>query len=202
MARTRAAGRPSRAGAYPAPQSRKIGMKPARAIGALAVFALVMACVPHTTKPAPDPQYSLNVRLFPVERRIEVDGAFDGAPADKARDELTLLFAQRFTELEVDVVAPSTSAGPAVAERIQSSKPSVAGERGDAKWRVRPAHPIPAGERIKLRFTARGLGDTAFLYYVGPEVAFATGWGDSWYPRFEREGEGVGDLTVHVPAGW
>jgi len=179
-------------------------MKRVRAICALTVLGLAIACVPRTTKPAPDSQYSLNVRLFPMERRIEVGGAFDGPATDSTRDELTLLLGQRFTELSVDIVAPSSSAGTAQAERIPSPKTgSVAGERnGDVKWRVKPMRPIPAGERVKLRFSARGSGDTAFLYYVGPEVAFATGWGDTWYPRFEHQGEGVGDLTVQVPVGW
>ncbi|HEV8216121.1 MAG TPA: M1 family aminopeptidase [Gemmatimonadaceae bacterium] len=144
------------------------------------------------------------MRLFPAERRIEVSGAFDGAAADRSRDELTLLLGARFADLSVDVVAPSASAGPAVVEHIPSSqKPRVEGESADEKWRVRPTHPIPAGEPVKLRFSARGTGETAFLYHIGPDVAFATGWGDAWYPRIDREGaERAGELTVRVPAGW
>src|SRR5262249_32535025 len=45
-------------------------------------------------------------------------------------------------------------------------------------------------------------GDTAFLYYIGPEVAFASGWGDSWYPDINRSGKATGDLTIQLPAGW
>lgn len=179
-------------------------MKPVRVFCAAAAAGLGLACVPHISKPAPDRQYSLDVRLSPAEGRIEVSGAFDGAAADRSRDELTLLLGKRFADLSVDVVEPSASAGPAVVERVPlSQKPRVEGESADEKWRVKPTHPIPAGERVKLRFSARGTGETAFLYHVGPEVAFATGWGDAWYPRIEHEGgEGVGDLTVHVPTGW
>lgn len=179
-------------------------MKRVHLFCAAAAVGLGLACVPHASKPVPDRQYSLDVRLFPAERRIEVSGAFGGAAADRTRDELTLRLAERFAELSVDVVAPSVSAGAAVVERIPSSQgPRVEGERADVKWRVRPTHPIPAGERVTLRFSARGTGETAFLYHVGPEVAFATGWGDPWYPRIQGEdAEGAGDLTVRVPAGW
>jgi aminopeptidase N len=41
------------------------------------------------------------------------------------------------------------------------------------------------------------------LYYVGPEVAFASGWGDRWYPTVEGVwGLGTGAITVRAPRGW
>lgn len=41
------------------------------------------------------------------------------------------------------------------------------------------------------------------MYYVGPEVAFASAWGTDWYPIVQHGLEkGTGSLTVVVPAGW
>jgi aminopeptidase N len=107
------------------------------------------------------------------------------------------------SDLQVEVLEPAVSAGPVALERVGQPAERVAGERGNATWTVRPRHVIPAGQSVTLRFSAHGSGEVGFLRYVGPEVAFGTGWGDAWYPIVEGAGgKGTGELTVQVPPQW
>jgi hypothetical protein len=169
------------------------------------VGSSLAACVTRIGTATPEQKrYSLTARVFPTEQRIDVSGVFNGIAAQRDRDELTLLLGDRFDSLRIEIIRPAASAGPASVERVGERKAvRVAGESDAVRWRIRPLHPIAAGEPLTLRFSARGSGETGFLYHVGPDVAFATGWGDPWYPKIEGDdGDGVGDLTVQVPKGW
>lgn len=106
--------------------------------------------------------------------------------------------------MRVEIVEPSISAGAAALEQVADGpRERVEGERSDATWVLRPQRPIPPGESALVRFTYEGSGEAGFLYYVGPEIAFASGWGDSWYPVIDGiSGKATGELTVEVPDGW
>src|SRR5262249_7177216 len=107
-------------------------------------------------------------------------------------------------DFHAEVVTPSGSSGPMAAERVSAQAQRVEGERSrNTKWVLKPDRAIPANAPVTLRFSYVADGSTAFLFHVGPEVAFATGWGDPWYPMVEGVGgQGTGEITVHAPDGW
>ena len=148
-------------------------------------------------------QYSLAVRLEPEARRIDVSGTVRLPAVDSARSQLRIGLSERMDSLHVDMITP-TGLGPTTLERDTTGLGAarVEGESRDAHWILRPRNPIPRGEPVTLRFSYRGKGDAAFLYYVGPEVAVASGWGDSWYPDIKGSSKATGDLTIQLPAGW
>ena len=175
---------------------------------ALPLFVLAcLGCAPPQVAPAVrtarGPEYSLAVQLRPEARRIDVSGTMRLPSADSARRALRIGLSERMDSLQVEVVAPA-GVGATTLERdtTGSGAARVAGERRDAHWILRTRHEIPKGEPVTLCFSYRGKGDAAFLYYVGPEVAFASGWGDSWYPVVDGSGKATGDLTIRLPAGW
>jgi len=170
-----------------------------------AALLATAGCVPPPGRPAPRaPDYSLAVRVLPAERRLEVTGTLHLPPADTAREALRLRLSERMDELRVEVLEPAESTGPARLERAsgEARAERVPGERRNAEWVLRPARPIPPRQPVSLRFSYRGSGEAALLHYVGPEVAFASGWGDFWYPVVGATDGGTGELTVQVPAGW
>ncbi len=141
------------------------------------------------------PDYSLAVRVLPDDRRLEISGTMRVAAADTAREEIRLSLSERMVEMRAEVVEPSASAGLAMLERVDASS--------NVKWILRPPRPIPPGQPVLLRFSYAGSGEVASMYYVGPEVAFASAWGADWYPLVDSAPDkGTGQLTVSVPAGW
>jgi peptidase M1-like protein len=161
---------------------------------------------PARTPRAPEgTDYSLDVRVFPAERRLEVTGTLRLPAADVAREVLQLRLSERMSDLRIEVEGPAGILTPAKVERAtgEAGAPRVEGERRDEEWVLRPRQVIPSGQPVVLRFSYDGDGEPALLSYVGPEVAFASGWGDSWYPLVKgATGGSTGDLSVHVPAGW
>jgi hypothetical protein len=177
-----------------------------RSLFQAALLGAAAGCVPAPGGPAPRaPDYSLVVRVLPVDRRLEVTGTLRLPAADTARETLHLQLSERMAELRVEVLEPAGSAGPATLERAsgEAGRERVAGERRNAQWILRPGRALPARQPVVLRFSYRGSGEVSFIHYVGPEVAFASGWGDFWYPVVKgAPGGGTGELTVQVPAGW
>ena len=163
--------------------------------------AIAGGCVARPTPPATgtaddSPHYNLTAKLFPLDRRLEVSGTIQLPAADTSRGQITLSLTERMRDFRVEVVQPLSHAGPVAMQR-------VAEDRGSVKWVLRPANPFPSGHRILLRFSAAGDGGIATMYYVGPEVAFASAWGTDWYPVAQDGLEkGTGTLTVTAPVGW
>jgi len=149
-------------------------------------------------------EYVVAVRVRPEERRLEVSGTIRLPPADTAQAEIRLSLAEPMSDLRVEIVEPSPGEGSSKLERGDGpGADRVEGERRSTRWILRPARPVPAGQPLVLRFSCVGSGGPALLYHVGPEVAFASGWGDAWYPVAEgTAARGTGELTVTVPAGW
>jgi len=146
--------------------------------------------------PAALPEYSLTFRVLPDDHRLQVTGTVRMASASAARREIVLALGERMDQLRVEVVEPSSSAGWPRLERVE-------GSGGNVKWVVRPLRPIPPGQSILLRFSYAGGGEVATMYYVGPEIAFASAWVTDWYPLVEGGSDkGTGVVTVLVPAGW
>ncbi len=142
------------------------------------------------------PRYSLAVDLFPNDRRLEVSGTVRLAAADTARPDVVLSLSERMGEVRVEIVEPSSIAGVANLERMEGGGTNV-------KWIVRPPKPFPPRAPILLRFSYSGGGEIATMYYVGPDIAFASAWGTNWYPLVNGAfDEGVGTLTVSAPLGW
>jgi hypothetical protein len=172
----------------------------------LSVLACLGCAPPHVApaiRAARFPEYSLAVRVQPEARRIDVAGTMRLPAADSARSELRIGLSERMDSLQVEVIAPG-GLGATTLERdtAGSGAARVPGESRDAHWILRARSAIPRGEPVTLRFSYRGSGDTTFLYYIGPEVAFASGWGDSWYPDINGSSKATGDLTLQLPTGW
>jgi len=168
------------------------------------LLALALGCASPAGQVEPQaPHYSLSVRVLPAERRLEVSGTVRIPASNIPREDLRLALAARVSELQASIIEPAGSAGPAPVERVSDPADRVEGERGNATWVVRPGRAIPAETPVTLRFSYVADGKAAFISYVGPEVAFATGWGDYWYPVVEGiGGMGTGELTVEAPSGW
>jgi aminopeptidase N len=149
------------------------------------------------------PEYSLAVRIQPEARRIDVSGTMRLPAADSARNQLRIGLSERMDSVQVEVLAPAGLGGTTL-ERDTAGLGAarVEGESRDAHWILRARNAFPKGEAVTLRFSYHGKGDTAFLYYIGPEVAFASGWGDSWYPDISGSSKATGDLTIQLPMGW
>ena len=171
------------------------------------VSLLLSACASRQVLSSVQPEtsvYHLTVRTHPTDRALDVDGTLRLPPTARIRSELRLSVIDRINELNVEIVEPKVSAGRAAAERITRATAQVAGERSStAQWNIKPQQPIPAGNPVTLRFSYRVSGRTSLIYYVGPEVAFASGWGDPFYPVVPgTQAVATGDLTVEVPQGW
>lgn len=169
----------------------------------VAVFAGVALAVRQT--PARDTHpatvYRIAARVLPEQRRLEVSGTIHLPAADSVRSEIRMTLGAPMSALRVELVEPPT---PASLEHEPDDEDTsrVEGERKVAGWILRPTRPIPKGQPVLLRFSCEGDGGPGLLYHIGPEVAYATGWGDYWYPVPTGAGQGTGELAVTVPAGW
>lgn len=134
---------------------------------------------------------------------MDVSGTLRLPAADTARNQLRIGLSDRMDSLHVELIAPA-GFGATTLERDTTGdgKPRVPGESRDTHWILRAQRDFPSGQPVTLRFSYRGSGDTTFVYYVGPEVAFASAWGDSWYPDVNGSGKATGDLTIQLPPGW
>jgi len=181
-------------------------MKASRDVLALSVLGWVGCAIPRVApvRPAAQfPEYSLAVRLQPVARRIDVSGTVRLPAVDSARSELRIGLSERMDSLRVEVIAPAgLGATMLVRDTAGSGAPRIPGESRDVHWILRARSAFPSGQPVTLRFSYRGSGDTTFLYYIGPEVAFASGWGDSWYPDINGSSKAIGELTIQLPPGW
>lgn len=182
---------------------------------ALALSALLLgrrvAVSGHLPAPSEAPVYDLVVRLRPESARIAVIGTMTLPPAPNSRPEVALSLSELMSGLEVHVLEPAASAGPAaLASHLRGAgRPGW----GTVTWSIRPVHPIPAGVPVSLQLRYEGTTTrTSEIFSVGPLCAFGAGIKTAWYPEMEEEplvasGElrgvrGTGTLAFDVPTGF
>jgi hypothetical protein len=136
----------------------------------------------------------MDVRVDPGARRLYVTGSVRLPAADSARVVIPVVLDRMMRELRVDVVEPAGTAGPATLDST-----GLAGR--DVRWSVRPRAPLPARQEVTLRFSyAGGEPVPTFLFFLGGEVLYASGWGTNWYPGVgDGTTKAVGALRIHVP---
>ena len=141
------------------------------------------------------PRYDMRVRLDPSQRRMHVSGVarFPGSAVE--RQDLSLILAPSASEVAFSCRDRRGVVPISVSDASRAS--------GDRAWTLRFATPIGAGDDVELRFTYRIEGQ-GLLFYLGPEVCFATAWGMNWYPLSlaDSEGMAIGSLRVEAPRGW
>ena len=141
------------------------------------------------------PLYDLDIRVLPDAHRLEASGTLRLPAANKSRPEIRLSLSEVMRDLTVEVLEPAASAGITKVERSSASDETI-------KWIVRPVRPIPANRSVLLRFSYAGGEQITSLFYIGPEVSFASAWGAYWYPLIDGENnKGIGMLRLSVPVG-
>lgn len=136
------------------------------------------------------PRYDMAVSLFPETHRLEASGTIS-LPADRAaRPQIELSLSDLMRDLRVEVIEPKRSAGAARMEKKEKEQ-----------WIITPQQPIPAGERVLLRFSYVGGEGISIVFYLGPEGSFAGGLNTAWYPQPDKA-KGVGTVKFSVPAGY
>ena len=149
-------------------------------------------------------RYDLSVKVLPEARRLEVNGTMRIPAANSPRAYIEFSMTERMRDLQVEVLKPIASAGIAKVVRARTEggwiDPS-GNANNDIVYRVDPTHPFLPGEDIELRFSYSGGGQMGVLFYLGPEVSFASAYGTTWYPQYSKHPEGIGSLRISVPAG-
>jgi hypothetical protein len=157
-----------------------------------------------TSKRASTIRYDLNVRVLPEDRRLEVNGTMRIPAANAPRAFIEFSLSEQMRDLQVEVLKPIASAGIAKVERARTEGGWLApgdNTNNDIVYRVHPAHPFLPGEDVELRFSYSGGEKMGVLFYVGPEVSFASAYGTTWYPQDSNHPEGIGSLRISVAAG-
>ncbi len=156
----------------------------------IALFACHAATASSKDIDELSPRYDLALSLFPETHRLEASGTIR-LPADNAaRPQLELFLSDLMRDLRVEVIEPKTSAGAARVEKKEKER-----------WIITPPQPIPAGERVLLRFSYVGGEGTSIVFYLGPEGSFAGGLNTTWYPQ-PNKAKGIGTVKFSVPAGY
>src|ERR1043166_2823715 len=139
-----------------------------------------------TTEAASPVRYALNVRVVPDARRIEVNGTMRFRANNAARPFVEFSLTDRMQDLQVKVLKPIASAGIAEIERARTEGSWLSQDgsiNSDVVYRIRPDRPFPPGAEIELQFSYSGGGKMGVLFYLGPEVSFASAYGTTWYPQ-------------------
>src|SRR5687767_2491090 len=162
----------------------------------LMLLFLILSAAPCHAQSTPHPvRYDLHVKVIPDAHLLEVSGTMTLPSSAASRTSIQLSLSELMHDFKVEVVRPSTSAGAARLEKANV-------DSGEATWNVYPPNPFPSGQEIELRFTHSGGKQLATIFYIGPEVSFASAFGTNWYPIVvDGFDKGVGSLKITVPAG-
>ena len=171
-----------------------------RSLLARALLLSLGGCVdvrraPALNAAASTPLYDMRVRLDPDRRRMAVAGVARFPASAHERQELRFVLAPLASEVAFFCHGRRGAIPISVTEASRAN--------GDREYSLRLAAPVPAGEEVEVRFSFR-IGGQGLLFYLGPEVCFATAWGMNWYPLMlsESQGMAIGSLQVEAPAGW
>jgi aminopeptidase N len=146
----------------------------------------------------PPAEYTMEVRVSPETRHLDVSGTVVVAAAAAARPEIEVQLSETMPALEVAVVAPAAVAGAARAAKR-------GGQGGQLVWTVTLPRPLPAGQPLTLRFHCAGGERTSFVFSLGPEGSFASGISTAWYPQLLSGDDSLrsrGRIHYVVPKGY
>jgi Peptidase family M1 domain len=150
-------------------------------------------------------RYYLKVKVQADDRRIEVTGTMQIPAAKTRRPFIEFSLSELMQDVHVDVRKPAVSAGAATVEKTRTEGgwllPGGGGSNKDGVYRVQPQQPFPAGAEIELGFSFSGGGKMGFIFYIGPEVSFASAYGTAWYPQISETPRGISDTQIIVPPG-
>jgi hypothetical protein len=138
-------------------------------------------------------QYDLSVKIVPVARRLEVGGTIRLPAVSEERDKIELYLSPKMEKLEMQLVEPKSPAPLALLSNQE--------EAGDTKWIFKSGNPIPAGQTILLQFSYVSENKTAPQFNISPEISFAGGGGELWYPQTDFKNRETGMLRFKAPAG-
>ena len=164
------------------------------------LFCLPAAASADSNPARQVPHYDLSVTIVPADHRLEAAGTLTMPAVKEARAVVQIGLSDVMRDLQVEILEPKTSAGPARLEKQREVNRLVI-------WTVTPAAIIPAGEAVKLRFSYAGGGETRFVFYLGEEGSFAGGFNTAWYPQVESEiknriAKSTGRLAFSVPGDY
>jgi Peptidase family M1 domain len=149
-------------------------------------------------------RYDLSIKVLPEDRRLEVNGTMRIPAANAPRAFIEFSLSEQMRDLQVEVLKPIASAGVAKVEQTRAVGGWLAPDgntNNDIVYRVHPARQFLPGEDIELRFSYSGGEKMGVLFYVGPEVSFASAYGTTWYPQNSNHPEGIGSLRISVADG-
>jgi peptidase M1-like protein len=142
---------------------------------------------------APTAEYDMTIQLMPETHHMSVAALIGLPPSNTSRSTIELGLSALMTNLNIEIVEPPESAGPATAEVTKSG-------RDINHWVIRPRQPFTAGKPIRIRMSYDGGEGIGFTFYLGPEGSFG-GQNAFWYPQLE-DTRGKGRLVFSVPAGY
>ena len=142
-------------------------------------------------------RYALNVQVRAADKRIEVEGTMRIPAVKLPRAFIELSLSELMRDLRVEVLKPNANTSAVSVETTRAG-----GETNhDIIYRVQPSKPFPKGEDIELKFSCSSVGKMGLMFYVGPEVTFASAYGTIWYPQVSERSRGIGSLKISVPVG-
>jgi hypothetical protein len=145
-------------------------------------------------------RYALNVQVRAADKRIEVEGTMRIPAVKLPRAFIELSLSELMRDLRVEVLKPEANASAVSVETTRTITPG--GETNqDIIYRVQPSKPFAKGEDIELKFSCASVGKMGLMFYVGPEVTFASADGTIWYPQVSQSSRGIGSLKISVPVG-
>lgn len=161
----------------------------------LVALACAAALEPAQSSAGPSKRltYEMAVELHPDQRRMDVRGTLE-VPIAKGSTEISFILFNLASDLRLQVRGANGALHPVELKTVQRRGRSTT-------WSV----PVPTQGVgvVKYDFTYSASGDHDVLYYVGPDLAFATGWGALWYPVLTGDDDkSTGSLTIVKPAGW
>src|SRR5258708_2426498 len=171
------------------------------AVGSLAASLAVatsLLCGQGPSKPglASIPRYTLDIHLRPANHSMHVAGSVELPPLPTQRPPIRL-------SLDSAAANVSFEMGALPTDKNAFTLTSHKGEDGNVEWSLRPNHSIAPGRSVHVGFSYDIEKPVGQLFYPGPEVSMASGWGMNWYPVVvEGASKGVGMLRIVCPPGW
>lgn len=149
-------------------------------------------------------RYALNVQVRAADKRIEVEGTIRIPAVKLPRAFIELSLSELMRDLRVEFLKPNANAGAVSVETTRTEGGLIApggATNRDIIYRVQPSKPFAKGDDIELKFSCSSVGKMGLIFYVGPEVTFASAYGTTWYPQVSEPSRGIGSLKISVPVG-